>query len=225
MQVKKLWAVGLFAIAMAYLESAVVVYLRRMYGLGDDLTKIPDFDRTITGIEIGREIATMFMLLAVGWIAGRRLQSKIAFAFFTFGIWDIFYYIWLWVFIGWPASPLTWDILFLVPVPWWGPVISPVLSASLMVVGGMVAIWVDDREWPIRPGKAEWGMLFAGMALALIAFMWDALGNLPLSPDEFDSIKPSSFPWGFYLPGLLLMGVAVWRTTWVNPRQKAEITA
>ncbi|GIK66262.1 MAG: hypothetical protein BroJett018_40560 [Chloroflexota bacterium] len=225
MQVKKLRWVGLFAIAMAYLESAVVVYLRRMYDLGDDLTKIPNFDRTITGIEIGREVATMVMLLTLGWIAGRRLQSRVAFAFFTFGVWDIFYYVWLWVFIGWPASPLTWDILFLVPVPWWGPVISPVLIASLMVAGGIVAIWVDDREWQIHPSKADWAMLFAGMGLALIAFMWDALGNLPLSPDEFDSIKPSSFPWGIYLPGLLLMVVAVWRVTWVSPRQKVKIQA
>lgn len=225
MQVKKLWWVGLYAMAMAYLESAVVVYLRRMYDLGDDLTRIPDFDSTITAIEIGREVATLLMLLTVGWIAGRRLQSKIAFVFFTFGLWDIFYYVWLWVFIGWPASPLTWDILFLVPLPWWGPVLSPVLIAVLMVVGGIAAIWVDDREWPIRPSRIEWGMVSAGILLALIAFMWDALGNLPLAPDDFDSIQPSSFPWGIYLLGLMLMIVAVWRATWLNPRQQAQRTA
>src|SRR2546422_2160642 len=25
-------------------------------------------------------------------------------------VWDIFYYVWLWVFIGWPPSLFTWDV-------------------------------------------------------------------------------------------------------------------
>lgn len=221
MQVKKFGWVGLYAIAMAYLESAVVVYLRKLYNLGDDLTHIPNFDPTLARIEIGREIATLFMLLAVGWIAGRTIQSKIAFAFFTFGLWDIFYYFWLWVFIGWPASPLEWDILFLVPLPWWGPVISPMLIAGLMVMGGIAAVWVEDKSWQVRPKRLEWGMVLAGMTLALVAFMWDAIGSLPLSFNDFDTVKPSTFAWWLYLPGLALMTWAVWRTTWANPRETA----
>jgi hypothetical protein len=221
MQVRKFGWVGLYAIAMAYLESAVVVYLRKMYHLGDDLTHIPNFDPTLARIEIGREIATLFMLLAVGWIAGRTVQSKIAFAFFTFGVWDIFYYFWLWVFIGWPASPLEWDILFLVPLPWWGPVISPMLIAGLMVVGGIAAVWVEDKGWQVRPKRTEWGLVLAGMALALVAFMWDAIGSFPQSFNDFDTVKPSTFAWWLYLPGLVLMTWAVWRTTWANPKQVA----
>jgi len=78
------------------------------------------------------------MLLSIGWIAGNMFQSRVAFAFITFGLWDIFYYIWLRVFIGWPQSILEPDLLFLIPLPWWGPVLSPVLIALLMVIGGIL---------------------------------------------------------------------------------------
>ena len=90
MQAKKLWWVGLFAIAMAYVESAVVVYIRRIYSISDLLLDIPPFDPVIAPIEIGRELATLVMLLAVGWAVGKTLQSRIGFMFFTFGMWDIF---------------------------------------------------------------------------------------------------------------------------------------
>ena len=58
------------------------------------------------------------MLATVGSAAGRTAVGKFAFFLFLFGVWDIFYYIWLKVFLHWPASLLTWDVLFLIPVPW-----------------------------------------------------------------------------------------------------------
>ena len=125
---KTFW-VAIFSIAMANLEAAVVVYLRRMYGIHDLMLQIPPFDPQMAAIELGRELATLIMLLSVGWIAGRKLQSRLGFSFLTFGLWDIFYYIWLCIFIGWPQSLLETDILFLLPLPWWGPVLSPVLIA------------------------------------------------------------------------------------------------
>lgn len=87
-----LW-VGLYAIAMAYLESAVVVYLRRLYGISDLILSVPPFDPQIGAIELGREAATLVMLLAVGWVSGKKFQSRLGFAIFAFGLWDIFYYI------------------------------------------------------------------------------------------------------------------------------------
>ena len=104
MQAKKLCWVGLFAVAMAYIESAVAVYIRRIYGISDLLLDIPPFDPVLAPIEIGRELATLVMLLAVGWAVGKSLQSQISFTFISFGVWDIFYYIWLRLFIGWPNS-------------------------------------------------------------------------------------------------------------------------
>src|SRR5574341_1256087 len=107
---RRLPIIGLFAIAMAYVESAVVVYLRAMYGIDDLWRDMPLRLDQYTLIEIGREAATLVMLATIGWILGRRWQERIGHAVFVFGVWDIFYYGWLVVFIGWPRTRVDWDV-------------------------------------------------------------------------------------------------------------------
>lgn len=214
MQAKKLWWVGLFAIAMAYVESTVVVYIRRIYGISDLLLDIPPFDPVIAPIEVGRELATLVMLLAVGWAVGKTLHSRISFAFFTFGIWDIFYYIWLRVFIGWPNSLFSSDILFLIPLPWWGPVIAPVLIACLMVVGGVLAVISEDKGRKIKFFISDWITLIAGVLIMLYSFMEDALSIIPTDVDTIAQLRPTSFNWPIYILGLVITGYAVLHATW-----------
>jgi hypothetical protein len=100
MQTKKLFWVGIFAISFAFVEATVVVYLRQIYGIHNLLQDIPAFDPGIALVEVGREFSTLVMLLAVGWAAGRSLQTRLGFAFFAFGLWDVFYYFWLKLFIN-----------------------------------------------------------------------------------------------------------------------------
>ncbi len=123
---RPLW-VALYAIAMAAVESAVVVYLRALHGGAEPLSvllhEIPD---RLVAIEVGREAATLVMIVAVAAIAGSNVWERFLYFALAFGLWDIFYYVWLWVFIGWPPSLFTWDVLFLIPVPWLGPVLAPV---------------------------------------------------------------------------------------------------
>jgi hypothetical protein len=205
LQSGRLWWVGLYAIAMAYVESAAVVYLRRLYGIHDLVRDFPRFDPTIGAIEFGRELATLVMLLTAGWIAGRSRQSRLGFVFFAFGVWDIFYYIWLKVFIHWPDSFLSPDILFLVPLPWWGPVIAPVLIASLMVIGGILAVLRDDQELSVHFKPVQLVILAMGVLIVLYAFMVDALAILPANPDVLNQVRPTDFNWPIYLVGLALM--------------------
>ncbi len=212
MQSKNLWWVGLFAIAMAYLESAVVVYLRRIYGISDLILHVPPFDPQIGAIELGRELATLVMLLTVGWVAGRKFKSRLGFAVFAFGLWDIFYYIWLRVFIGWPRTLLDPDLLFLIPLPWWGPVLAPVLIAALMIVGGVLAVIDDDRgQMTVRLQPAEWAVFIAGNLAMLYAFMSDALAALPADTQTLSQLRPSEFNWPVYLVGLAMLALFVWR--------------
>lgn len=217
-QTKALWYVAAFAIAMAYLESAVVVYLRRIYNINDLMTSLPYFDLQIGSIEVGRELATLFMLLAVGWAVGEKLQSRLGFAVFAFGIWDIFYYIWLRVFIGWPASLFDLDLLFMIPLPWWGPVLSPVCIAVLMVVGGVRAVLLDDREMKVHFRPVEWVAMGSGILIILYAFMADALKLLPADVATLTQMKPSNFNWLVYLVGFVLVAYAVWQGT--SPQNK-----
>lgn len=208
--IKILW-VSVFSIAMAYLEAAVVVYLRRVYGISDLILQVPPFDAQIAAIELGRELATLVMLLSIGWIAGETFQSRVGFAFITFGLWDIFYYLWLRVFIGWPQSILEPDLLFLIPLPWWGPVLAPVLIALLMVIGGIFAVIKVEKNGPLHIDAWSWVCLIAGVLILLYTFMADALIALPADASTLSGLKPSQFNWPVYFLGFSLNVIALGR--------------
>ncbi len=124
--------VAVWAIAFALVEAMVVFYLRKLFGLQYHLDFTPadfHFPRAYLPYEQAREAATMVMLLAVGYLAGRTWWQRFAYWLLAFGVWDIFYYVWLWVLLGWPSSPGDRDLLFLIPAEWWAPVWQPVLAS------------------------------------------------------------------------------------------------
>lgn len=134
-----------FTIAMALVEAVVVVYLRAMLGIPPgpiELTRavtdaMSQRAAWLVPTEQWREAATMVMLATIAALAGRGRAQKVGVWLYAFGLWDIFYYVWLYVFIRWPSSLLTSDILFLIPVPWIAPVLLPVSAASGMVAVGL----------------------------------------------------------------------------------------
>lgn len=201
--------VAVFAVAMAYVEAAAVVYLRRVLGVKDLIRDMAPFDPQIARIETGRELATLIMILALGWAMGRSRQSRLGYAAFAFGIWDIFYYVWLRILVGWPLSVLEPDVLFLIPLPWWGPVITPILIALLAVIGGAWAVVQDEWGFSIQPGPARWAIFMAGVGASLYAFMADALGALPASAETLGRLKPTQFLWPVYLAGFGLMAWSI----------------
>ena len=71
----------------------------------------------------------------------------------AFGVWDIFYYAFLRLIVGWPQSLWDWDVLFLIPLPWWGPVLAPVAIAVLLIVG---ATLVTQSPQPVWPARRSW---------------------------------------------------------------------
>jgi len=208
---KKILWVGIFAFAMAFMEAAVVVYLSRIYGISDLLLQVPPFDPQIARIESGRELASLVILLSFGWVAGQSLQSRLGFAFIAFGVWDISYYLWLKVFIGWPITLLDPDLLFLIPLPWWGPVIAPVLISLLMIIGGTMVVIRNDQGHVIRFRILEAITLLVGILAMLFAFMQDALSILPANPSLLSQLKPSQFNWVVFLVGLFMSGIGVWQ--------------
>ena len=136
-------AVVVWAIAFAFVEAMVVFYLRRLFALQYDLTFKPGdfhYPRAYLVYEQAREAATMVMLLAVGYLAGRTWRRRFAYWLLAFGVWDVFYYVWLWVLLRWPSSPGTKDLLFLIPSEWWAPVWQPVLASLGFVVVAVVIL-------------------------------------------------------------------------------------
>jgi hypothetical protein len=162
-----------FAIAMGFLESAVVVYLRALlYPAGFD------FPLSLMPVRLGvtevlREVATLVMLIAIGMIAARRFSTGFAWFIYSFAIWDIFYYVFLWLLLGWPQSLMTWDILFLIPTTWTGPVLSPVLVSLTMILLALVILVGNERGLVTRiPGKI-WAGVILGSLILIFGFICD----------------------------------------------------
>lgn len=211
MRNKHLWIVGLFAICMAYFESAVVVYIRRLYGISDLTFANPPVDNQIALIEVGREAATLIMILAVGLITGRKAQSRLGYILYTFGLWDIFYYLWLKVLIGWPHSLMDTDLLFLIPLPWWGPVYAPVLISLLLVVFGASSVLKEEKGIPDHAAVIDWILLSAGALLMLYAFMADALKAMPAPIKMLNFLVPGPFNWPVFAIGFGLAALFIGR--------------
>jgi hypothetical protein len=196
-------AVFVFAIAMAYLESAVVVYLQRALGITpDSLFPLREAETVgdLAAIEVGREFATLVMLIAVGWFLGRRWVDRLAWTAVAFGAWDIGYYLWLWVFVGWPHSPATWDVLFLIPVPWAGPVWAPI-AVSLALIGFGVTAAQRTRAGLIpQVGLVRGTAAVVGGVLVVGSFIANA-------PALLSGGLPGWFPWPVFVAG---MAAASW---------------
>ena len=201
-------ALFLFGISFGYVEAAVVVYLRAIYdpirdrihpGCGpDDLFPLispqqladsgPENPRRLA-IEIVREAATMLMLASVALALARNFHEWLAAFSVVFGIWDITFYAFLRIMIHWPQSLNTWDILFLIPVPWVGPIWSPVAVALTMVVCGLIAL-----QRGIRVRLRDAAVILAGAAVIFASFIWDFRNTLAGG-------MPNPFNWPLFLAG------------------------
>jgi hypothetical protein len=191
------------ATAMAYLESAVVVYLQRAQSIDPDKLfplQQPQALGNLAAIEVGREFATLVMLAGLGILVGRRALDRLAWCAVAFGVWDVFYYVWLWLFIGWPHSPLTWDVLFLIPVPWVGPVWAPLMVSAALVGFGLAAARQVERGRELRASWSRIGLGLGGGLLVIASFTWDA-------PRLLSGGTPAGYPWPVFVAG---MALAAW---------------
>jgi len=198
-----------FAVAFAWVEAATVHYLRVLVDRVDPYQANPLPIRGVLGqVELVRELATLAMLAAVGLLAGRTKAARLGYAAIAFGVWDIFYYVFLRMIDGWPRSLLDWDVLFLLPLPWWGPVLAPASIAVLLIAGGTLA---SRRSVPAAwtsAARLSWRLSWFGAALALYAFMADALRALGQGLDVTKTL-PQTFSWPVFWLAWVLMAAPV----------------
>ena len=196
-----------FAIAMAWMESASVYYIRSLIDRIEPYQANPlPLNESLGYVELWREAATLVMISMVGMLAGRTWRRRIGYAAVTFGAWDVFYYVFLRPMSGWPNTLLDWDILFLLPLPWWGPVLAPVSIAVVMIVWGTLA--TQSRDDTPEP-RWTWALAGAGIALALGVFMTDAWQALPGGHEAVMRVLPTAFNWPMFWVALLLMASPV----------------
>jgi hypothetical protein len=191
-----------YAVAMAYVESAVVVYLRAIYYPQGFVFPLAPMSPDMVAVEIGREVATLVMLLGVAMLAGTERWDRFLAFCVSFGVWDLFYYVWLWLLLGWPPSLLTWDVLFLIPVPWIGPVLAPAVVSSALVIGGLFLLRRIAGGEHLRFPIPLQILLLTGGLLVLSAFVLDYRIAL-------HQMEPPSFRWGLFGTGVALGVVAL----------------
>jgi hypothetical protein len=195
---------GVYAVAMGLLEAVCVIYLRRLFPVETNYP-IPPLEKM--NVEIPREACTIVMLAAVAWLAGLHWRSRLACFFFAFGIWDILYYAGLRWWTGWPDGWLTWDCLFLIPVPWYGPVLAPVLI-SLYFVG--VCCWLHAREVRGQPMRFS-PMMVLSQLLAFAIWYGSFVKDTPhITKQGYAAV---SYSWALLGAGVAIGIAGLWLAT------------
>jgi len=190
-----LWLI-LWGIAFGYLEAAVVVYLREIYYPGGFAFPLTAIEGRILLTEILREAMTLLIMWAAVCLTYQRLQSRIAAFFLLFGVWDIFYYIFLKLLLNWPESPGTWDILFLIPSPWLGPIWAPIIVSISFIYAGISTLMHNHKKQFFNFDRRF-------IILELFAALFIIVSFLIPSLSMSDTCIPIHFPWYLFLSGFL----------------------
>ena len=205
---------ALFAVSFAYVEAAAVVYLRALYEpihqhyfpgrAPGDLLPIVRLEQLQArepqathwlGVELTREFATMLLLAAAALAVARDFRQWLAAFMIAFGLWDIFFYLFLNLLIDWPGSLNDWDLLFLLPVPWVGPVWAPLVVAGSVVAAGVLILRREAAgRPPLRLGWVQAAALVVGGLVIVLAFCWDFENTAEGRP-------PNAFPWPIFATG------------------------
>ena len=220
----------LFGTAFGYLEAAVVSYLRILHEparlhfypdrppselfpvltLEQIRSAVPEQQRIIV-VEIGREAATILMLAAIALALARNARQWTAAFAIAFGVWDIMFYAGLKLLLDWPASLFTWDILFLIPAPWVGPVIAPVLVSLAMIGGGVWCLRREAAGIPLRITRRNIAGVLFGALVIIVSFTLDY-------PNIMAGGAPHPFHWGIFFLGMGI-GAVSYRLSGVTAAQ------
>lgn len=194
---RKIVLLFVFGVAMAYLESAVVVYLRTLYYPDGFQFPMVLISPKIAAIEIGRELATLIMLWTIAQLGGKSFRERFSYFCFSFGVWDLFYYIWLKVLLNWPMGLLEWDILFLIPLPWIAPWLAPALVSIALIAASILVLIYPQKFLKNIFTRLEWFLVLTSGLIILASFFFQTqmilAGGVPVN-----------YHWGVFFSGYIL---------------------
>jgi hypothetical protein len=210
------WATA-FAVAMGFLEAAVVVYLRALYypdGFRFPLVPMPGY---LVVTELVREAATLVMLLAPGALVTRLRLERFAWFCWCFAIWDLCYYLFLKLVLGWPETWMTWDVLFLLPVVWCGPVLAPCLISVGLLVLAVLLLEQGSRAPGRSPAPWQWILWIVAACIYFGTFIEGPLrylaGGTGPAAQGLNALAgwvPEHYAWAWFGSATALATVAIW---------------
>ena len=225
-QKRTYFLVLIYSIAMGFLEAVVVIYLRKIsypHGFQFPLAILPP---KMYLIELSREFATLVMLVTLALLAGKNKLEQFAYFLFAFAIWDIVYYAGLKLLLNWPPSFMTWDILFLIPIPWISPVLAPVISSLSMILLAFGITQGQQKIHTFRIRLFEWELIITGAFVVFSAFIWNyasflsGIGFPDITKAQLQAAQarftPQNFHWSLFILGEALISIAIitiWKRT------------
>jgi hypothetical protein len=211
--IKKISWLTFFSIAMGFMETVIVVYLRKLYYPYGFQFPLVTMDEAIIKAEVLREAATIIMLLAIGILTGKTRSQKFAIFIYCFAIWDIFYYVFLKVLLDWPDSLFTWDILFLIPVPWVGPVIAPCIVSLTMIALAFGIICLQEKSDAAGIEIKDWLFFTVGSILIILSFVVNAFSYTSLRGSALANMSiPTHYDWTLFIIGecIIILGIIIY---------------
>ena len=152
----------------------------------------------LLGVEVAREVCSLVLLAAIGWLAGQRKAERWGAFLLLFGLWDLVYYVVLKLVLDWPAGMdlSTWDILFLIPLPWTGPIWAPALVAAEFVAIGTYLYYTAERQREYNGSRHHDSRRLRPSPSS--DRFWSSGGR------SIESRAPESFPVALFVTGVLL---------------------
>jgi hypothetical protein len=179
---------GLFSVAFGVEEAIVVLYLRKIS---------VDLAQYVGHLEVAREICTVVVLGTVAWLASGRPEERLRNFLIAFGAWDIAYYVALWSLSGYPRLSSQ-DVLFLIPIPWIGPVWAAMAFATVLMLIGFFGM-----------AKGRGFALGAGLLLGWLSFVYGPLRtHLDIHAAGASAINSNQYPLWLFVPAIVLVAAA-----------------
>ena len=200
--VVRFWTAAGLGVAFGYIEAAVVVYLRQLFHPGGFTFPLADFAASalyqrLLQVEAWREAATIVLIWCGARLAGVNRRERFAYFLLLFALWDLFFYVWLKVLLGWPGSVMDWDILFLIPMVWASPIAAPVLVSLTLAVFAVVILRRGRMGRGIRVRWTDWAGFCAAVVMMVLSF---CIAGLHIRDADF----AKHFYWPLYGAGYVL---------------------
>ena len=153
-------------------------------------------------IEIFRELSTMAILLSAAILSAKKFIERFGNFLFIFALWDIFYYIFLKIILGWPVSILDKDILLLIPIPWIAPVLAPIIVSTTFIILSMSIYYLSYKNPTFNNlGKMEWTFFSLGLFLIFCSFMFKYLFYRFENLNLISIFNSSMIFWSIFIAG------------------------
>jgi hypothetical protein len=171
-----LWVFGL---AFGLMEAAVVIYLRQIGGYAPGrvfpvLQNLNPHQELAFSIERLREGASLAVMVGPAFLFSNRSFERLLGFLLIFGVWDLSYYAWLRLLVDWPPSPLSYDVLFLIPTLWVAPVLCPILISVSLAAFVSAYFVIARRRMARNPSLLQWLLALLGGALVSLSFLNNA---------------------------------------------------